>query len=105
MRHAGISRLLAAKQAAPLLLCCAVLCCAVRWAACSARKRGSRCALAVGHRVATKPPACRSFLLSILPPAALSTRSAAKRVFLLDHDGTLVAQNSISAKPSQEVLT
>ncbi|KAI7839449.1 hypothetical protein COHA_006850 [Chlorella ohadii] len=30
---------------------------------------------------------------------------ASKRVFLLDHDGTLVAQNSISAKPSPEVMT
>ncbi|KAL4451713.1 hypothetical protein ABPG75_007375 [Micractinium tetrahymenae] len=30
---------------------------------------------------------------------------ANKRVFLLDHDGTLVAQSSISSKPSQEVLS
>lgn len=29
---------------------------------------------------------------------------ARKRVFLLDHDGTLVAQSSISSKPSQDVL-
>jgi trehalose-6-phosphatase len=29
---------------------------------------------------------------------------AAKRVFLLDYDGTLVTQNSITSKPNQEVL-
>ncbi|PSC69557.1 trehalose phosphate synthase [Micractinium conductrix] len=29
---------------------------------------------------------------------------AGKRVFLLDHDGTLVAQSTITTKPSQEVL-
>ena len=30
--------------------------------------------------------------------------SARKRVFLLDHDGTLVQQSSITSKPSQDVL-
>jgi hypothetical protein len=29
---------------------------------------------------------------------------AGRRVFLLDHDGTLVAQSTITSKPSQDVL-
>jgi trehalose-6-phosphatase len=42
-----------------------------------------------------------------LPPSKNNSheiRSASRRVFLLDHDGTLVAQSTISSRPSQEVL-
>ena len=44
---------------------------------------------------------CFLLLLHWVLPAC----RAGKRLFLLDHDGTLVAQSSITSKPSQEVLT
>lgn len=48
-------------------------------------------------------PSCAAWP-RLTSPHLLCRRSASKRVFLLDHDGTLVAQSSITSKPSQEVL-